>query len=120
MSLLAQQTWIVVYFKFNKEQYSGAPTVFKKWNMRKKYSLHWLELICLIAAVFLTSYFLFQDDVLPISISSVWSSINHWARHFHVLAVALLPVYVALMVFGMATIGVFLGSALQRFLSSRF
>jgi len=58
-----------------------------------------------------------QDAVFPISINSAWYCFSHWARHFHVIAVALLPVYVALMVFGTATIGIYLGSAIQRWIN---
>lgn len=68
----------------------------------------------MIAAVYVICYMLSQDDIFPMSIDAAWAYISHWARHFHVLAVGLLPVYVALMVFGTAIAGMYLGSTLQR------
>jgi len=86
--------------------------------MKRKFLLHSIELICLIVAVFFVCYFLFQDDNLPISINSVWFSINHTCmRQFHILAVGLLPIYVALMVFGTAIFSKYCGSRLQRVIS---
>ncbi len=85
--------------------------------MTKRHTLNIGEGICLIAAVYFICYLLRQDDILPISISSVWSYISHFAKHFHVIAVGLLPVYVALMVFGTAILGIYLGSAIQRWIT---
>lgn len=85
-----------------------------KHTMQKKTSLHIIELSCLIVAVFVVCYFLRQDDILPISINSVWLSISHCTRHFHLLAVALLPVYVSLMIFGTAVFAMYFGSILKR------
>lgn len=91
--------------------------MFNKRNLNKRNSLNVIEAICLIAAIYFVCSML-SGDLMPISINSVWStlSLSHWARHCHVLAVGLLPVYVALMIFGTAIISVYLGSAIQRWL----
>jgi hypothetical protein len=88
--------------------------VLTKRTKTKRYTLSVCEGICLIAAVYVICYMLRQDDIFPMSINSAWAYFSHWAKHFHVLAVGLLPVYVALMVFGTASVGIYLGSAIQR------
>ena len=85
--------------------------------MNKRHILNLGEALCLMAAVYLICYLLRQDNIAPISIDSAWAYINHWAKHFHVIAVGLLPVYVALMVFGTAVFGIFLGATLQRWIT---
>lgn len=87
----------------------------------KKSSVNLGGILCLVAAVLLISNILIWDAIAPISISSMSSSFNHHcARHWHVLAVGLLPIYVALMIFGTAIVGIYFGSALHRFLVSLF
>ena len=85
--------------------------------MNKRQSFNFGGIICLIAAVCLMCYMLLDGDVLHCSINSVLFSMNHWARHWHILVVGLLPVYVALMFFGTAISSMYLGSALQRWLT---
>ncbi len=67
----------------------------------------------------MTSYMLREDTLFPMSIDSAWGYFNHLARHFHIIAVGLLPVYVALMVFGTAIGAMYLGSVIQRWLTKR-
>lgn len=78
-------------------------------------------ILFLIAAVCLMCYMLLKgNSFLPCSINSVLSSMNHCARHWHIIVVGLLPVYVALMLFGTAISSIYLGSALQRWLIQFF
>ena len=89
--------------------------MFNKRVINKRYTLTACEAICLFAAVYATSYLLRQNGSgFPMSINAAWYWFSHWTKHFHLLAVALLPIYVALMVFGTAVIGIYLGSAIQR------
>jgi len=96
-----------------KNEYIGN-AVFTKRTINNRCTLSICEGVCLIAVVYVICYMLLQDDVFPTSIDSTWAYFSHWARHFHILAVGLLPVYVALMVFGTAAMGVYVGSAIQR------
>ncbi len=91
--------------------------MFKKRIINKRHTLNFCEAACLFVAVYVICYMLRHDNVFPMSINSVWYWFSHWTRHFHVIAVALLPVYVALMVFGTAIIGIYLGSAIQRWIN---
>lgn len=84
--------------------------------MSKKHTLKIGEAICLIGAIYFICYMLSHDHVFPISINSVWHWISHGIPHFRALAVGLLPVYVALMIFGSAVLAVYLGAILQRWL----
>lgn len=85
--------------------------------MKKKHSLNLGGIMCLLILVFIICRILLQDDILPFSIGSVQTSMNHWIKHWHIVAVGLLPVYVGLVFFGAALCGLFFGSALQRWIS---
>lgn len=84
--------------------------------MKTRHSLNVISFICLVSTVCFICYVLREDDVLPLSICSVWSHANHLVGHFHVLAVGFLPVYVALMIFGTAMVGVYFGAILHRWI----
>lgn len=83
----------------------------------KGLSLNMGAILCLILAVCFICTVLIQDELAPASISAMLSALGHWARHWHVLAIGLLPVYIALMVFGTAVVGIYLGSVLHRWLA---
>lgn len=85
--------------------------------MKKRHSINFGGIICLIALVYFICRVLLQDDILPFSIFSVQTSMNRWVKHWHIVTVGLLPVYVALVFFGAALCGVFFGSAAQRWIS---
>ena len=74
-------------------------------------------IICGAAAVY-GLYALLLNNILPFSIGSALSSIGHWSNHWHILAVALMPIYLAFMIFGTVVAGIYLGGALQRGLTS--
>lgn len=89
-------------------------TVLTKRTINNRCTLSIFEGLCLVVVLYFISYMLLQDDIFPTSIDSTWTYFTHLARHFHILAVGLLPVYVALMIFGTAATGVYLGSAIQQ------
>lgn len=86
--------------------------------MKKSTSLNLGGFICLVVAVYLLYCLLLRDNMMPFSIYSVFSSINHWAKDWHIIVIGLLPIYLALMIFGTAMFGVYLGSAIQRWISA--
>jgi len=87
--------------------------------MNKRYSLSIGAITCLVTAIYCIYYLLLKDSRW-LSISSVLSSIEHWFRHWHVLVVGLLPIYVAFMIFGTLFLGIFLGNTIQHWLSDLF
>lgn len=72
--------------------------------------------ICLIAGTYIIYSMMLSDDLLPFSIASFHSSVHHHMRHWHVIAVGLLPIYVAFVIFGTAVICAYMGTALYRWL----
>jgi hypothetical protein len=74
----------------------------------------------LILGIFCISSLLLNDKTLPCSINSVELSLSHWLRHWRVLVVGLMPVYVAFTLFGVAIPSLLLGSVLQDWLMGWF
>jgi len=70
--------------------------------------------ICLTATIYATYYLLIKDRFLPFSVSSVLSV---GPKHCHLLAVALVPIFLGLTIFGTAVASIYFGSAIQRWLS---
>jgi len=90
--------------------------VFKKRKESKLHHPNIIETVFLIIAVFCICLLL-KDNIMPLSINSVWHYfISHWGKHFHIVAVGLLPIYVALMVFGTAIFSVYTISVIRRWL----
>jgi hypothetical protein len=72
---------------------------------------------CLMAGVYCMCYILLNDNALPGSIAAVEGSLSHWVRHWHVVVVGLMPIYVACALFGAAICSLTVGSTLYRWLS---
>ncbi|MHB1949363.1 MAG: hypothetical protein ACYCQI_14765 [Gammaproteobacteria bacterium] len=85
--------------------------------MNKQQSLNLGGIICLVVVGYFIYYLLVLDNELPFSIVSILSNFSHWTSHWRILIVGLLPVYVALMLFGTAMLGAYLGSAVQDWLT---
>ncbi|HSW93822.1 MAG TPA: hypothetical protein VLJ15_05625 [Gammaproteobacteria bacterium] len=91
-----------------------------KRMITKRHTVTICEAVCLLLAIGVTCYVLCENEMSPVSIDSAWNYFSHWARHFHVIAVALLPVYVALVIFGTATLCAWLGSIVRRLIHQVF
>jgi hypothetical protein len=63
---------------------------------------------------------LLRDKIPLLSINTMQSMMNHWAMHWHIIAIGVLPVYVALIFFSASIVGLFLGSTLQHWLMRFF
>ena len=87
--------------------------VFRRSEINKKQSLNLGGMICLAATVYFIYYLLVKDKMLPSCVTSVLSLS---ARHWHLLGVALIPICIALMIFGAGMMSLYIGSALQRWL----
>lgn len=82
--------------------------------MSKQYPINLGTMICLIASILLIYYFLQMSYLFSFPIATVHSCAWHWFRHWHVLAVALNPICLALIIFGMGFLSVYFGNMLQR------
>jgi hypothetical protein len=91
--------------------------VFKRSKLNRKATLNLGGIVCLIAGVYCIYYLLILDKILPFSISSVLSWSSHYAKEWHILTVGLVPIYLALMIFGTSMLSLCFGSALQRWLT---
>lgn len=60
---------------------------------------------------------LLNDNFLHISISSILSSIRNLEYKQHCIMLGLLPIYIALVIFGSATLGLYIGSRMKRLLT---
>ncbi len=54
------------------------------------------------------------ENIPLLSINITQTMISHWARHWHVIAIALLPIYIAILFFGASMLGLWLGSMIQH------
>lgn len=88
----------------------------KRIDIKKPFSLNVGGLLGSILFVYLIYVLLLQDNIGFFSIGSVQLSLNHWLKHWHILSVSLLPVYVALIFFGAGLFGYVIGSYFQRWL----
>lgn len=88
--------------------------------MKKQYSFNIYSLLGLLVAVYCIYFLLIKDDQLPCSIQAVLYGVNHVITHWHVLVVGLLPIYVACVIFGLAMVGLYLGSLLERLMGRLF
>jgi intracellular septation protein A len=82
----------------------------------KRHSLNLGTIICLSMA-FYGLYLLLLDNVFPCSIGAIVASISHLPQHWHILAVALMPVYIAFMIVVAGVAGLFFGNKLQKLIS---
>ena len=74
-------------------------------------------IIALITTCYFAYYLLLRDNYLHSSISSIINYAHHLAIREHLLILGLLPIYIALMIFGSATVGLYLGASVQALLS---
>lgn len=70
-----------------------------------------------LAIVFYLVYrLLLQDNPLHLSIAAIIAYSHHLANKQHLILIALLPIYVASIIFGATLLGLYLGSTLQQVL----
>jgi len=67
----------------------------------------------LIAVLALSYYLLLKENILHSSISCIMNYSHHFTNPQHVVILGLLPIYIALMIFGAAIGGIYLGSRLE-------
>lgn len=88
--------------------------------MKRKNTINAGGILFLMILLYLLYRALVQNDILPFSIDAVQATMNHWVKHWHIIVVGLLPVYVAVVLLGVVLSGVCIGSAVQRWLLRLF
>lgn len=84
-------------------------------SMRKKIKVTASNTMAAIIASVIAYYVLLCDNPFHTSIASVINYADAQAMMKHMLILSFLPIYIALIVFGSAIIGLYLGSGLQTF-----
>jgi hypothetical protein len=88
-------------------------------KIKKTYSLL-CNVIGLAIAIYVMYSLLLKHDEFPLSIIAILHSLCNWVDHSYVLIVGLLPIYIAVMIFGLAILGLYLGSLLEHFVARLF
>lgn len=71
-------------------------------------------LIAFCGVFFIAYYLLLNDSLLSVSLTSMIDGSNELSLTTHLLVLGLIPIYIAIVIFGSATIGVYLGDIIQR------
>ncbi|VVC76809.1 hypothetical protein AQUSIP_21360 [Aquicella siphonis] len=85
--------------------------------MKKILSTNLATLISLTVVFYTSYYLLVQDNFLHTSISSIIHRAHHLEIKSHLIVLGLLPIYIAMVIFGSAMLGMYIGSAVQNILS---
>lgn len=83
------------------------------------FSLNLRTILAIIAVFFIVFFVLLTDKFLHISISSIIELTDHTADKKHFIVLAILPIYIAVMIFGAASAGIYLGSWIESLLARK-
>lgn len=84
--------------------------------MRKLISLRLASASALVAVFCVVYYVLFSDNFMHISVGSIIANCHQLSLKKHLVVLGLIPIYIALMIFGAAVLGMYIGTMLQSFL----
>lgn len=87
--------------------------------MKKLIPLDIVTFITLCVVFYITYALLLQDNFLNISISSILIKAHALELKQHLFVLALLPVYIATVIFGSALFGIYLGKHLRHHFYNR-
>jgi hypothetical protein len=73
--------------------------------------------IALLSMTYISYYLLLSDNYLHSSITCIINYAHNLAITKHLLILGFLPIYIAIMIFGAATAGLYLGASVQIILS---
>jgi hypothetical protein len=88
-------------------------------TMKKQHKLNIGAIISLAGVLYIMYHILIFDGMLPLSISTIMDTLSHCIKHWHILVIALIPVYIALVLFSTAAFGIYLGNILQHWIVHR-
>jgi len=80
-------------------------------NKPRSIAISSITVLAVVACV--AYYLLLSDNFLHISIASIIQASHHLAIKPHLLILGLLPVYIAAMIFGAASLGLYLGARIE-------
>lgn len=85
----------------------------------QKISANLRFMLAVATAAYIAYYFLLNDNFLHSSISSIIAHARPLAVKKHLIVLGLLPIYIATIIFGSATIVIYLTARLEHLLASR-
>ncbi len=75
-------------------------------------------IISLCAMSFIAYYILVCDNVFNASVSAIIAWSHQLSMNKHLAVLALIPIYIAVIIFGAALLGIYLGGLLQAIIKS--
>lgn len=81
--------------------------------MINKIKIRLSNIIALCAMSFIAYYILVCDNVFNSSVSAIVAWSHQLSMNKHLAVLALIPIYIAVVIFGAALLGIYLGSMLQ-------
>lgn len=72
--------------------------------------------MALVIACYVSYYVLLRDQACPASIAAIVNYSHRYDLTKHVMILGFLPVYIAIIIFGAATIGIYLGHVVESLL----
>lgn len=78
-----------------------------------KIKINLANIIALCAMSFIAYYILVCDNVFNISVSAIIAWSHQLSMNKHLVVLAIIPVYIAIIIFGVALLGIYLSSMLQ-------
>lgn len=88
--------------------------------MRKLVSLSFASTIALLMVFYVAYYLLLSDSFMHISVGEIIANAHQLSMKKHLLVLGLIPIYIGLMIFGTAILGMYLGSLLQSWINRTF
>ena len=99
------QVWFRAYNELRK---------FRAMFMIKKFLLQSMSVTILLIMIATLAYaFLIRDNIFHCSISAIIHQAHHLTMMQHLLILGLLPIYIATIIFGACSLGIYLGSRLK-------
>lgn len=75
-----------------------------------------ISAICTLLLVCASTYCLLYENSLHLSINAIITSAHNLGLNKHIFVLALLPVYIAIMIFGAGFLGIFIGGKIENWL----
>lgn len=88
--------------------------------MRKLVSLSLASTVAVLTVFYVAYYLLLSDSFMHISVGEIIAHTHQLSMKKHLIVLGLIPIYIALMIFGAAVLGMYLGSLLQSWINRSF
>jgi len=87
--------------------------------MIKNIKISLANIIAICAMTFIVYYILVCDNVLNLSVSAIIDWSHKLSLHKHLVVLTLIPIYIAVIIFGAALLSIYLSAILQALIAPR-